>query len=59
MSESLQHVIEVLRRTGLPDVAEEARQSLPDPVDKGDLDQFALAHGLSPEVLADRLGGSP
>ncbi len=59
MSESLQHVVDVLRRTGLPDVAEEARQTLPDPVDRDDLDRFALAHGLSPESLADRMGGSP
>jgi hypothetical protein len=59
MSESLQHVIDVLRRTGLPDVAEEARQSLPDPVSRDELDRFALEHGLSPESLADRMGGSP
>jgi hypothetical protein len=59
MSDSLQHVIDVLRRTGLPDVAEEAKQSLSDPVDRDELDRFALAHGLSPESLADRMGGSP
>jgi hypothetical protein len=59
MSDSLERVISILRRTGLPDVAQEAKKVLSDPVDKAELDQFALAHGLSAESLADRLGGSP
>jgi hypothetical protein len=28
-----QHVVDVLRRTGLPELAEEALRDLPDPVD--------------------------
>jgi hypothetical protein len=59
MSESLQHVVDMLRRTGLPDVAEEARRTLPDPVGHSELERFAVAHGLSAESLAERLGGSP
>lgn len=59
MSESLQHVVDVLRRLGLPDAAEEARQTLTDPVGRAELERFGLAHGLSPEALADRMGGSP
>jgi hypothetical protein len=59
MSESLQHVVDMLRRTGLPDVAEEARRTLPDPVDRPELERFAVAHGLSTESLAERMGGSP
>lgn len=59
MSDSLEHVVRVLRRTGLPDVAEEAKKELSDPVDRAELDRFAIAHGLSAESLADRLGGSP
>jgi hypothetical protein len=59
MSESLKYVVDLLRRSGLPDVAEEARQTLPDPVDHSELERFAVAHGLSPESLAERMGGSP
>ena len=59
MSQSLQHVVEVLRRTGLTEEAEEAERTLSDPPDQAELDRFAAAHGLSAEVLAERLGGSP
>jgi hypothetical protein len=59
MSESLKYVVDLLRRSGLPDVAEEAWQTLPDPVDHYELERFAAAHGLSPESLAERMGGSP
>jgi hypothetical protein len=59
VSESLQHVVEVLRRTGLTEAAEEAQRTLSDPPDQAELDRFAVAHGLSAEMLADRLGGSP
>jgi hypothetical protein len=59
MSESLKYVVDLLRRSGLPDVAEEASKTLPDPVGRSELERFAVAHGLSPESLAERMGGSP
>jgi len=59
MSDSLQHVVDVLRRTGLSQVAKEAQRTLPDPVDQAVLDRFCAAHGLSKQSLMDRLGGSP
>ena len=59
MSDSRQRVVDVLRRTGLKEAAEEAERSLSDPVDRAELDRFAIAHGLSRESLMDRLGGSP
>ncbi len=59
MSESLQHVVGVLRRTGLPQLAEEAKRTLSDPVDRKDLERFAATHGLTPESLTERMGGSP
>jgi hypothetical protein len=59
MSESLQHVVTVLRRAGLAQLAEEAQRTLADPVDRKDLERFAATHGLSPESLTDRMGGSP
>jgi hypothetical protein len=55
----LQDVVHMLRHTGLTDVADEAKQTLPDPVDSTTLDQFCTAHGLSTDALVDRMGGSP
>jgi hypothetical protein len=59
MSESLQHVVGILRRAGLTQLAEEAQRTLPDPVDRKELEHFGAVHGLSPDVLSDRMGGSP
>jgi hypothetical protein len=43
----------------LSEAAEEAQRTLSDPPDQAELDRFAVAHGLSEELLADRFGGSP
>ncbi len=59
MSESLQHVVGVLRRSGLSQLADEAQRTLPDPVDREELEHFGAIHGLSPESLTERMGGSP
>ncbi len=59
MSESLHHVVGVLRRTGLAQLADEAERTLPDPVGREELERFAVTHGLSPESLTERMGGSP
>jgi hypothetical protein len=59
MDTSLQEIIKILRRAGLPDVADAAQNSLPDPVDSQTLDRFCAQYGLSKGSLTDRLGGSP
>jgi len=59
MSESLQHVVGILRRSGLTQLADEAQRTLSDPIDRQELEQFAVTHGLSPESLTERMGGSP
>jgi hypothetical protein len=59
MSESLQHVVSMLRRAGLNQVADEAQRTLPDPVELEELQRFGAEHGLSRESLIDRMGGSP
>jgi hypothetical protein len=59
VSESRQHIVEVLRRTGLTEVAAEALRTLPDPVERTELDRFCRAHGLSAQSLMDRLGAGP
>jgi hypothetical protein len=63
VSESRQHLVEVLRRTGLTEVAAEAQRTLPDPAERPELDRFcqalSRAHGLSSQSLMELLGGSP
>jgi hypothetical protein len=59
MDLSRQHIIQMLRRAGLADVAAAAQKSLPDPVDSKALDQFCARYGLSKQSLTDRMGGSP
>jgi hypothetical protein len=59
MSETLEQVVNVLRQTGLTEIADEAEQTLHDPVDSRELARFCAAHGLSRESLTDRMGGSP
>ena len=51
--------VKLLRRAGLPDAAQAAARTLPDPVTIADLDQFCTQHGLSRGTLIDRMGGSP
>jgi hypothetical protein len=59
MELSRQHVVWVLRNTGMRELANLAETTLPDPVDEKSLDQFCAAHGISRSVLMDRMGASP
>jgi hypothetical protein len=59
MEYPLQHLVSVLRRTGLTEVANEAEHTLPDPVDSETVDRFCTAHGLSKDSLMNRMGSSP
>jgi len=52
-------VIDVLRRTGFPELAEKAQLELPDPVDMETLDRFIAPYGLTRDHLISRMGGSP
>jgi hypothetical protein len=55
-----QHVVEMLRRAGLPEAAEEADRSLPDPVELEYAEKFGFERfGISRDVLISRMGGSP
>lgn len=52
-------VIRVVRNAGLPDVAEELGQELPDVVDL-DRDRPVLdRYGVNLDLLVNRMGGSP
>ena len=54
-----QHVVDVLRRAGFPEVADAAQRELPDPVDSEQVAAWAVPHGINMGALMDRMGGSP
>jgi hypothetical protein len=59
---SRQHVVDVLRHAGWPDLANEASRTLPDPVDVTHLEAWVMQHGFSFEDVEGRFGsrgGSP
>jgi hypothetical protein len=52
-------MVDVLRRAGLPELAEAARRELPDPVDSEQAAVWAMPHGVNMDDLISRMGGSP
>jgi hypothetical protein len=54
-----EQIATTLRRAGLPDVAADALATLPDYPTDDEVEQFCIAHGLSPEFVMDRMGSSP
>lgn len=56
---SRQDVVEVLRVAGLPDLAEQARRVLSDPVEYQHAEGFLAEHGITKDELISRAGGSP
>jgi hypothetical protein len=46
---SRQDLVDVLRHAGLPDLADEASRTLPDPVAVTQLEAWAVQHGFSSE----------
>jgi hypothetical protein len=59
MQHPRQHVIDVLRKAGLPDMAEDALRALPDPVDSEQAAEWAIPYGINIDELINRMGGSP
>jgi len=59
MEVTRQHVVEVLRRAGLWELAEQAEVSLPESADFDRVAEFALAHGITRDTIVSLLGGSP
>jgi len=51
--------VELMRRTGFAELADEAERVLPDPVDDDQLAAFAQAHGVSRDDIISEMGGSP
>lgn len=54
-----EHVVAILRKAGLPEVAEEAERSLPDPVQLEDAAKFGERYGVTRDELISHVGGSP
>ena len=54
-----QFVVDILRRTGFPEAADEAMRALPDPVDVDDVATWGAKYGITKDELVSRMGGSP
>jgi hypothetical protein len=54
-----QEIVEMLRRAGLPAVADEADRSLPDLVELERAQEFGARYGITRDELISRMGGSP
>jgi hypothetical protein len=59
MAVDRQWVVDMLRRLGYQDEAEEAARDLPDHVEREQLLKFGDQHGISAAELTSRMGGSP
>ena len=59
MQVSKQELVDALRRTGFPEVADEFQRVLPDPVDLDQAAQVADRYGITKSELISRMGGSP
>jgi hypothetical protein len=59
MQVSRQHVVDVLRKTGFSELADEAMRVLPDPVDLDEAERWGQQYGLTPDEMISSMGGSP
>jgi hypothetical protein len=59
MQVTRQHIVDLLRTAGLPEAADEAIESLPDPVEYDRAARFLERHGITKDELISRMGGSP
>jgi hypothetical protein len=54
-----QGVVDLLRRAGLPDMADDAGRDLPDPVDSEQVAAWAVPYGINMDEIMSRMGGGP
>ena len=59
MKVARQEVVDLLRKTGFPEAADEALRVLPDPVDLDDAAKLGAKYGITRDELISRMGGSP
>ena len=53
------NVVDLLRRAGLPEMADDAQRDLPDPVDSEQVAAWAVPYGINMDEITSRMGGSP
>jgi hypothetical protein len=53
---SRQHFASTLRKTGFPEIADEALRVLPDPVDEDQIAAFLEPHAITVDELVSRMG---
>ena len=58
MHYSREHFASTLRRTGVPEVADEALRVLPDPVEGDQIAAFLAPYGITLDELVSRVGGT-
>ena len=58
MHYSREHFASTLRRTGFPEVADEALRVLPDPVEGDQIAAFLAPYGITLDELVSRMGGT-
>ena len=56
---SRQHVVDLLRRAGLTEIAEAALHELPDPVGREDVAAWGGKWNIDMDYFMDRMGASP
>jgi hypothetical protein len=56
---SREHVVDMLRRAGLREAADDAMLELPDPVDLDELQDWAMKRGITRDAMVSWMGGSP
>jgi hypothetical protein len=54
----LEHFASTLRRTGFPEVADEALRVLPDPVEGDRIAAFLTPYGITLDEIVSRMGGT-
>jgi uncharacterized protein YidB (DUF937 family) len=54
-----QDVVDILRRAGFQEVADEFLRVLPDPVNLDQVAELAQRYGITRDELISRMGGSP
>jgi hypothetical protein len=59
MAYTKQWLVDLLRRLGYTEAAEDASRELPDEFDLEQLQEFGDRHGISRDEVTDAMGGSP
>jgi hypothetical protein len=56
---SRQEIVDMLRRAGLSEAADEAMKELPDRVSLQEAEEWGVRHGVTRDLLISQMGGSP